>query len=283
MPEPTNIDMIAFLKRYSAVENSFVDDFFALVDPDAPDTHSVDLEKVSKWLGTPKFTLMRTLKHSYVKDVDYTVSVPDNKPLGRGYATLRIVMLTPDCFKTLCMQSHTKQAERVRAYFIAVERTLFQYRTEIVRGMRERIQQLELNQKPVDASLKITGVIYVILAAMTETLYKIGRTGDLVKRLRSHGSAMANALHVMFEYKTDDLVAVEGCVKQVLKQYQYRKYKEVYEADLDVIKKAIASCGATVRAVQAVAAKTALKKQQKIVQAGGGQTRTFVIFLRDME
>ena len=35
---------------------------------------------------------------------------------------------------------------------------------------------------------------------------------------------------------------MESCVKLALKERQYRKYKELYEADLDMIKELIESC-----------------------------------------
>ena len=44
-------------------------------------------------------------------------------------------------------------------------------------------------------------------------------------------------------YRTDKLKATEGCIKSWLKDFQYRKYKEVYEVDLDSIKKVISQCG----------------------------------------
>ena len=267
-------DMIRFLKRYSTVENAFIDDFFSLVDPASTQTHSVDLEKVSKWLKVPKYNLMKTLKASYMDGVDYTVSKPTVKLAGRGRNTRRDVMLTPDCFKTLCMQSHSQQADRVRAYFIAVEQTLMRYRADIVEVMESRIRQLELNQRPLNSSLQKTGLIYVISSGASR--YKVGRTSDLAARLRSHGSASADALHKLYEYKTNDVVAVEGCVKQVLKKYQYRKYKEVYEADIVAIKEAIDACGDTVKRVQMVASR---KSKQGLV---GGETaqNTFLVMIK---
>ena len=188
----------------------------------------------------------------------------------RGLNTRRVVMLTSDCFKTLCMQSKSPQADRVRAYFIAVEKTLFRYRSEIVEGMQRRIQQLENNQRPLDASLKRTGVVYVIRAADDVTArrmsgvsgmlgtrsikpverVRLGYTSQFPKRLRSHSSARADALEVVFVYKTDDMVAVEACAKGVLRGKVYRKYKEVYEADMDAIKATIEGCGRLVSKVQ---------------------------------
>ena len=37
--------------------------------------------------------------------------------------------------------------------------------------------------------------------------------------------------------------ATESCVKAWLQEFEYRKYKEVYELDIDAIKKVISQCG----------------------------------------
>jgi phage anti-repressor protein/predicted GIY-YIG superfamily endonuclease len=266
--------MIEFLKKYSAVDNAFIDDFFSHVDPSsADDMHTVNLELAAKWLKVLKGNLMQTLRSAYVEGQDYVVTKPAVRVPGRGRNNRRDVMLTTDAFKTLCMQSRSQQADRVRAYFIAVEKTLFRYRAEIMAAMQARIGRLESNQRPLAASVKRAGVIYVIRASEGTSLYKLGRTTDLAARLRSHSSARADALEVMFVYKTDDVEAVEACAKGVLKGTQYRKYKEVYESDVDTIKKVIEGCGAMVTKVQA--------RHRKASQTGGAadtQARTFMVF-----
>lgn len=289
------VEMMNFLKKYSPVENSFIDDFFGQVDPSSPDDeHAVDLEFVARWLVVRKGNLLKTLRASYQLGVDYVISKPPPNTKGRGMSTRRIVMLTPDCFKTLCMQSKSPQADKVRAYFIAVEKTLFRYRAEIMEGLQRRIDQLENNQRPLDPTLKRTGLIYVVRAAETVTARKLGTRGrsgsvvervklgytiDFGKRLRSHGSARADALEVLYVYKTDNMVAVEACAKGVLKGKQYRKYKEVYEADMDIITAAIEGCGRLVTKVQ----QPFSRRSRGGIAAGGGDEsllpRTFMAFV----
>ena len=49
-------------------------------------------------------------------------------------------------------------------------------------------------------------------------------------------------LEVLFQYETDNIDQVESCVKALMKKAQYRKYKEIYRVDLDIIKKTIKNC-----------------------------------------
>lgn len=71
-------------------------------------------------------------------------------------------------------------------------------------------------------------------------LYKIGRTGDLNKRLSTYGTGTVDGVELLFKYRTDNHKAVEGCVKAWLKEHQLRKYKEVYQANM--IKSLIKGC-----------------------------------------
>ena len=52
-------------------------------------------------------------------------------------------------------------------------------------------------------------------------------------RLGTYNTGLVNDLEVLFELEVDDIDAVEKCAKQYLKEYQYRKYKEVYETSLE--------------------------------------------------
>lgn len=274
----TRSEMIDFLKKYSPVENNFVDDFFQYVDPSTTDETAfvVDINLGAKWLKMTKGNLLKTLKASYIVEVDYKIIRPP-KP-GRGFGTMRHIMLTSDCFKTLCMRSNSEQADRVRAYFIAVEKTLFRYRAEIVTAMQGRIMQLENNQRPIDAKFKNAGVVYIIKS--DDSRVKLGRSADLSKRLQSHNSAKADNLEILYLYKTEDMKATEECAKAILKTKQYRKYKEIYEADIDTIKSAIEGCGSLVIKIQKQLARKG-RHNKLDTKKGGGLQKSYIVFCND--
>lgn len=72
---------------------------------------------------------------------------------------------------------------QVREYFIQVESLLNKYKDYIINGMQEKIKKLEKDQKPkVNPE---SGVIYIFKTSNStgNSLYKIGRTNDLKKRL----------------------------------------------------------------------------------------------------
>lgn len=246
-------DVRAFIKQYVAVDPAFVDDFFGLCDMHTtPNDFTVDLEVAAKWLRTTKGNLKRTLTRTYVRGVDYTLTRPysGRKGVGSGVAKKETVLLTPDCFKAVCMMSRTAKAKEVRSYYIAAEKSLVRYREAIVLRMGERIKQLENNQKGALSRPQRRGIIYVIRASeKVPSLYKIGRTVSAHHRMRSHNRALADDLQVVVEYETDCVEAVEACMKRMLRPLQYRKRKEVYEIDLQALKRVLSSCNSACNAV----------------------------------
>ena len=108
-------------------------------------------------------------------------------------------------------------------------------------GLKDKISKLENNQKPKINPSK--GVIYIIQTSDDITLYKIGKTLNLKNRLIKYNADKKDDIIPLYLYETDDIDAVETCIKAFMKIYQYRKYKEVYQVNIDIIKKFINKCG----------------------------------------
>jgi hypothetical protein len=267
-------DIVRFLKKYTPISNTFIDEFVSLYSMTSrPSDFVVDLDIAAKWLSARKSNLKNTLIESYKSGIDYEVQRPTNNILqSHGKGRLKHIRVTADCFKMMCMQARTPKAAEVRAYFLAVENALFTYREEIAEGMSKRIGVLERNQKPQTSQPPGTaGVIYIIRASeKVDSGYKIGRTVNLTKRLQSHGSAMADSVDVVYIYKTNCIEKVESCIKMMMKEHQYRKYKEVYQIDLVLLKKVIKGCDDACKASEATMTKVQ-SKHRKVSQVRKGR------------
>jgi predicted GIY-YIG superfamily endonuclease len=193
-----------------------------------------------------------------------------------GANSYKQVLLTPDCFKRLCMRSKGKTAEAVRTYFIEIESMVTKYRSQLVAGIRADIQKLESvsrARRSTAASRKEepkAGYIYVLRASEKyDSVYKIGRTRDLNRRLREHASSKADPLDVMFVYRSDDVQAVETCIRGWLRERQWKvgaKYKEVYKADLVMVKSAVHGCDSVGHRLKRVH----VERPSKAATTGGG-------------
>ena len=76
----------------------------------------INLNIIIKWLKTTKGRIKETLTRSYIENIDYKIS----KDKSTGGRPSENILITPDCFKRLCMSSKTAKAEEVRTYFIEI-------------------------------------------------------------------------------------------------------------------------------------------------------------------
>jgi phage anti-repressor protein len=238
------MDFETFINRYSFINAKFVKDFYNIIKEDYIERYNeflIDSEILRKWLEIINRRVFNdTIKKSYKKNIDYKIEKVKNSE-GSGGHNLEKITLTPEASKKICLSTNSKMGSQVQQYFLDLEVALYKYKNFIIDGMNKKIEQLENNQKPkINPSKKI---IYVFRALNTDlTLYKIGKTINSKTRFSKHNSPMANDLEILFQYETDNIDQVEKCVKVFMKKAQYRKYKEIYQVDLDIIKKTIKNC-----------------------------------------
>ena len=238
------MDFETFINKYSFVNSKFVKDFYNIIKEDYIERYNeflIDSEILRKWLQINiKRSFNDTIKKSYKKNIDYKIEKV-KKSEGSGGHNLEKITLTPEASKKICLSTKSKMGGQVQQYFLDLEVSLYKYKNYIIEGMNKKIEQLENNQKPkINTNKKI---IYIFRALNTDlTLYKIGKTINSKTRFSKHNSPMANDLEVLFQYETENINQVEMCIKAYMKKAQYRKYKEVYQVDLDIIKNTIKNC-----------------------------------------
>lgn len=238
------MDFQTFVNKYSFVNSKFVKDFYNIIKEDYIERSNeflIDSEILRKWLQISTRQIFNdTIKRSYKKNIDYKIEKV-KKSNGSGGHNFEVITLTPEASKKICLSTNSKIGPQVQQYFIDIELALYKYKNYIIDGMSKKIEQLENNQKPkINSNKKI---IYVFRALNTDlTLYKIGKTINSKTRLSSHNSPLANDLEVLFQYETENIDQVESCIKSYMKKSQYRKYKEIYQVDLNIIKTAIKEC-----------------------------------------
>lgn len=254
-----------YLKKFSSINNKFIDEFFSLYDENTDDIDFVvNIDAVSKWLNILRGNIKKTLSETYRKNIDYKISLSKNISVGRPLET---IYLTPDCFKRICMLTKSSKGEEVRSYYIQLEKHIDKYKDNIINDLRNRVKVLERNMNPIEIS-KDEGVVYVLKTPEDISLhnvYKIGSTEDFKKRLTTHHTSHADNIEVKHVYKTSDVKGVERCLKAVLKEKQYRKRKEFYQVDLQVIKDVISKCGDALSLVKK-------SSTSKSIKTGGGSS-----------
>ena len=97
------------------------------------------------------------------------------------------------------------------------------------------------NQKPkIDQR---GGIIYILKSPRDiDGIYRIGKTKKFKERKNVHDSSHPDDMEIIMIYETQNIDDVENCLKSILKSTQYRKRKEFYEIDLDILKELIDDC-----------------------------------------
>jgi len=237
-------DTLKFVKKFTSVPERFVEEMFRFYTPTTSQTDPVILlDDVAKWLGAPKRPLYITLSRTYVRGVDYVSEKAPNpfrKPGQKSNNYLR-VMLTPDCFKRMCMLSKTKNAELVRSYFIDAEVGFLRHREQIIDGLRNDMNPRRMKLPPKASG----GYLYIIRAAEdTDLLFKIGRASDLKARLFSYQTGRAHEVVLLYVLKVNDMKSAERCVKEHVQAFQYRTRREVYQVPLKMLRDVMGKCNA---------------------------------------
>lgn len=84
--------------------------------------------------------------------------------------------------------------------------------------------------------------MYIIQASDDAEFYKVGKTTNLRKRITNYQSDKGDDIVPLFIFESSNIDAVEKCVKAFAKKYQYRKYKEIYKANINSLKSLIGKC-----------------------------------------
>lgn len=233
--------MEEFLNKFSTLPRGFIKDFYSIAKEEyREDELIIDFDVVCKWLKVLKENLKKVLEKNFEEKYDYEQKRLTKKTKNGGTYYDKI-MITPNCFKELCMISQTAKAKEVRKYFIEMERLVKRYHEMIQQEVYDELGMIKKNQKP--KVCPHDGILYIIKANnTTDTLYKIGKTSNLCNRLKTYNSDKANDIEPLFIIPVKDIDSAEKCVKSLTKQFQYRKYKEVYEIDIEVLKELMEKC-----------------------------------------
>jgi hypothetical protein len=89
-----------------------------------------DLDHVSQWLGIKKSQIVKTLKTSYMEELYYTIEKTTKRNTDQKYGgnNYKKVLISPDCFKELCMRSKLRTSQDVVLHFFKFEDLVYEYK-----------------------------------------------------------------------------------------------------------------------------------------------------------
>jgi hypothetical protein len=165
----------------------------------------------------------------------------------QGGHNKKLVLLTPDCFKMLCMRSKTKKADKVREYYIEIEKLIDTYKDIIIKENNKKIQILENDLRKEKQPSGNICYIFEETDELNIKYYRLGQTRDLAKRMASHNSSSVHKKVVAFKIKTTNILHYEACLRGSMYNFRYKNNKDYYKIPLDKIKYAIKTCDGVVK------------------------------------
>jgi phage anti-repressor protein len=277
-----NITFRDFLKKYSLLTNEFIDDFYNIYEYDENNNANfiIDLEVVSKWLDSYKHKLKKTLVKSYILSFDYIIKLEKNAKISKS--NKEIILLTPDCFKRLCLMSKTRKAEEVRSYYLELEKLLNNYKNYIIKGLQKTINILENNQKEKPKNIK--GVVYILQSPKDiDGIYRFGKTNDFNSRINNYNSANSDKMKIIKIFETKNIDTIEKCVIEQIKPLRYKKRKDFYQIDLKILTSVIKDCqNLTLKYKGKIDKKTSKKNSKKTSKKilTGGEYQNYYLYIK---
>ena len=253
--EIANMGLDEFLSKYGGVTIEIASTFSQMYTPSTSQQDPVinlDLY-VSLMVSQARKNVLKTLHASYTPGIDYVEqeTKKEQRKHSRGGINSKEVLLTPDCFKRLCMRSRTANAEVIRTYFLRMETLARKYFGAKTSKLQHNVNILLTNQRPKSTTMKeadvlddTQGYIYVFpVNGRIPNLWRVGSTTNIQRRMREHGSSHADVISPLAKIKVFNVRKVEQCANFWLSEKKYRRQKEIYQGDYEMIKSIIVSCG----------------------------------------
>ena len=169
-----------FLKKYSTIDNKFIDDFYTFYDEGKSEfDFTIKLDLIANWLCVRKDHLKTLLKSNFIINRDYIEEKEIGKK-GRGINNTIHVLLTYNCSKLLCMISKSEKASLIRNYYIDLEKLIITYKDNIVNDLNNQLGVQTKNKEIIENNNK-AGLIYIL--KVDQETNKIGNSNDIKKRM----------------------------------------------------------------------------------------------------
>ena len=223
------IKLIDFLKKYTAISHSFIDEYYKFYEACEYHTFGIKLEDLLDYLSiNDRNKFYDRFRKKFNIQTDYKIIRLKQKDM-KGVKTA-IYYITLDTFEKICMLSKSKKASSVRDYFIILRKFINYYKDHISEMIIKKA-----NQNPAKC-------IYIILVNKNKQIFKYGRTNDLRKRLKTYATGKDTHPDIKFIMLVDNPKYIENCAKIFLEKYSYKKGQEIYKIDFDFIKTVTVNC-----------------------------------------
>ena len=222
-----HITLKDFLKKYTAISNKFIDEYYSFYEQSETNKFSIKVEDVMKYINIQnKKKFEERLRTNFILRKDYEI-IRYLQKSEKGKKDVQY-MLSFEGFERVCMASNTPKGRMFRDYFIMLRKFIDYYKDHFA----NKINELAKGNKH----------IYILMVNKNKDLLKLGRAGNIRNRLKSYATGKEQHPNVKFIMIVDDAKKVEQCSKIFIKQFQYKPNTELYKMNIDDLKRTIFGC-----------------------------------------
>lgn len=230
-----NSIFVKLLKEKTTIDDDFIDTFFTKFEIGDDLNFDIKDTDVAKYLGINIKTLRQRLRNTYSENENYMNRIDYIKFYDKNNNNTVMYMLNYKCFERLAMSGYTEESERVRFYFVKLR--------EFLTDNQELIYQaLEKHQEDKLRIFSGYESIYFFAADERVMDWKIGRTKDIILRLRNYNIGRIKSVDLKYYAIVKNAKIIEKCIKLELKKNQVIKDREIYRVDPKKLKKVIMEC-----------------------------------------
>ena len=228
-----NSIFISLLKQHTNIDVVFINTFFKKFKIRGELNFDIEDIDVSKYLGVGIINIRKRLANSYsktkkfIENVDF-IKVKTEKTSSVSY------MINYQCFEKLAMSGDSAKSEAVRMYFIKLREFLIENQQLIYQAMENKIN--------LDKYRGYDSIYFFAIDERNPTLLKIGKTKDIVLRLRNYNVGRIKEVELKYFALVKNSILIENCIKLKLKANQVFENKEIFRVEPKILKKVIDNC-----------------------------------------
>ena len=224
---------IQLLKQYTSIDRDFIDTFFKKFKVGGELHFDIKDIDVAKYLDINLETLRQRLQNKFSKRKHFFERV-DYIKVKTGTTTSVTYMLNYQCFERLAMSGDSDASETVREYFVKLREFLVENQHIIYQSME--------NKEDLKKYSTYESIYFFAVDDRHPNLFKIGKTTDIVKRLRNYNVGRVRDVELKYFAIVKNSLLIENCIKLNMKNKQVFDKKEIYHITPSMIKQVIDKC-----------------------------------------
>ena len=224
------ITLKEFLYKFTAVPHKFIDEYYTIYEMCEDEAFGIPVETVIKYLGVSNQLIFEErIRKTLQLNTEYVI-IRTHKKSTKGIKDARY-MVSFDGFEKLCLKSTTQKGIEYVDYHVMLRKFIDYYKEHFA----DKIIELTQHSK----------FMYILDVNKSKDIFKIGRTGNIRKRLQAYATGKEKHPDIEFILIVEDDKQVEQCAKMFAKSNQYKGNKELYKANINKLKKLLVKCAET--------------------------------------